>query len=261
MSGSAAPDADGPAAAAPDTGGPAAADGPDVGGPAAAAPDQRVVELVAALEEKADPSRADAMAAYMRHQFEFLGLAAPLRRKLAKEFTDSFAGCTQDELFTAVEQLWRLGPRELVYVGTDLLRTHWRVLEPDSLPRLRSLVLDRSWWDSVDPLAHVIGVLVLNHRELADEMDRWIEDDNRWIVRVALLHQLSWKGATDTERLFGYCRRRGGDEDFFIRKAIGWALRDFAHTHPEDVRDFVARHGDELSSMSVSEATKNLPKN
>jgi 3-methyladenine DNA glycosylase AlkD len=134
------------------------------------------------------------------------------------------------------------------------------VLEPDALPRLRALVLDRSWWDSVDPLAHVVGVLVLNHRELATDMDRWVEDDNRWIVRVALLHQLSWKDATDTERLFGYCRRRGGDEDFFIRKAIGWALRDFAHTHPEDVRDFVARHGAELSPMSVSEATKNLPK-
>ena len=259
MSGSAASD-DGPvAAAAPDANGPAAAPDLDADGPAAA-PDQRIVDLVAALEDKADPSRADAMAAYMRHQFEFLGLAAPLRRKVAKDFMGSFAGSGQDELFAAVEQLWRLEPRELVYVGTDLLRTHWRVLEPDSLPRLRSLVLDRSWWDSVDPLAHVVGVLVLNHRELAAEMDRWIEDDNRWIVRVALLHQLSWKGATDTERLFGYCRRRGGDEDFFIRKAIGWALRDFAHTHPEDVRDFVARHGAELSSMSVSEATKNLPK-
>jgi 3-methyladenine DNA glycosylase AlkD len=223
--------------------------------------DPRFDDLVAAFQEKADPSRADAMAAYMRNEFEFLGLAAPLRRKVAKEFMESFAGCTQDELFAAVERLWRLEPREYVYVGTDLLRTHWRVLEPESLPRLRSLVLDRSWWDSVDPLAHVVGVLVLNHRELVADMDRWVEDENRWIVRVALLHQLSWKGATDTERLFGYSRRRGGDEDFFIRKAIGWALRDFATTHPEDVRDFVAAHGAELSPMSVSEATKNLPKN
>ncbi len=233
----------------------------DPAGDGALEADPRFDELVAGFHDKADPSRADAMAAYMRNEFEFLGLPAPVRRKAAKEFMASFAGCDEDELFAAVHRLWRMEPREFVYVGTDLLRTHWRVLEPDSLPRLKSLVLDRSWWDSVDPLAHVVGVLVLNHRDLVAEMDRWVEDENRWIVRVAILHQLSWKDATDTERLFGYSRRRGADEDFFIRKAIGWALRDFASTHPEDVRDFVARHGDDLSPMSVSEAIKNLPKN
>jgi 3-methyladenine DNA glycosylase AlkD len=215
-------------------------------------------ELVSAFEAKADPSRADAMAAYMRHMFVFYGLPAPVRRKAATDFVAAHKTCSEDELLAAVDRLWAMEQREFTYTATDLLRTHWRRLSPGSLPRLRTLVQTNSWWDSVDPIAHVIGVLALNYEELRSEMDQWVHDGDRWIVRVALLHQLSWKDAAEPERIFGYCRERGADEDFFIRKAIGWALRDLAGSHRDEVELFLAEHGDELSKMSVDEATKHF---
>lgn len=215
-------------------------------------------QLAATFAANEDLSRADVMSAYMRNGFEFFGLPAPVRRKLAKPFTDAFAGASEGELLDAAERLFSMGQREFAYVGADLLRSGWRALSPGALPRLRGLVLTASWWDTVDPLAHVIGVLVLNHRELATDMVQWLREDDRWLVRVALLHQLGWKEAADPELVFSFCRERGADEDFFIRKAIGWALRDLARTYPDEVQDFIDAHGAELSPMSVSEATKHL---
>ena len=143
-------------------------------------------------------------------------------------------------------------------MATDLLRAHWRQLTPAALDRLQALVQTSSWWDSVDPLAHVVGVLVLNHRELREDMDRWLVHDDRWVARVALLHQLGWKAAADPEWQFAASLMRGGDEDFFIRKAIGWALRDLARSYPDEVRDFVDAHRDRISTLSADEATKHL---
>ena len=215
-------------------------------------------DLRTVFEASADPSRADAMAAYMRNEFEFLGLQAPRRRTLAKPFMVTLHGAPDEELLSAAERLWTLPQREYAYVATDLLRAEWRSLTPSSLPRLQQLLLTASWWDTVDPLAHVIGVLVLNHAELRGDMDRWLVEDNRWLVRVALLHQLGWTAAADPDWLFDACRAQGSEQDFFIRKAIGWALRDLSRTFPERVREFVDAHGAELSPLSVTEATKHL---
>lgn len=215
-------------------------------------------QLAATFAAHEDLSRADVMSAYMRNGFVFFGLPAPVRRKLAKPFTDGFAHASEDEVLSAAERLFAMGQRELAYTGTDLLRARWRVLTPSALPRLRTLVQTASWWDTVDPLAHVVGVLVLNHRELSAEMVTWLREDDRWLVRVALLHQLGWTAAADPALLFDFCRERAADEDFFIRKAIGWALRDLARTYPDPVREFIAAHGSELSSLSVREATKHL---
>ncbi len=123
----------------------------------------------------------------------------------------------------------------------------------------RHLVTTVPWWDTVDLLAaHVVGALVAADPALAAEMDRWSADDDLWLVRTALLHQLRHKERTDTDRLFHYCLRQSGHPDFFVRKAIGWALREYAKTDPGAVRDFLAREGDQFAPLSVREALKNI---
>src|SRR5690606_8988169 len=124
----------------------------------------------------------------------------------------------------------------------DLLIRHTKRLDADFLEHVRGLLTTRSWWDAVDPLAtRVVGRLVTHHPDLVRVMDTWIEDDI-WLVRTALLYQLHYRDATDTERLFRYCRSQAGHPDFFVRKAIGWALRHYARTDPEAVRRFVSEH-------------------
>lgn len=116
-----------------------------------------------------------------------------------------------------------------------------------------------SWWDTVDLLAaHVVGTLVAADPRLGADMDVWIADEDLWVARTALLHQLRYKERTDTDRLFAHCLRRSAHPDFFIRKAIGWALREYAKTDPAAVRAFVTRERDRLAPLTVREALKNI---
>ena len=206
-----------------------------------------------------DPSRAVGMAAYMRGQFLFLGLTAPALRALERTALAGFPAPTEAELRLIVEACWARPEREFQYVGCDYLRIHEAVPGPGFLAVTRTLITTKSWWDTVDPLAtRIVGSLVRRHPTLTAEMDAWSTDDDLWLVRTAILHQLHYGAATDTGRLFGYCARQAGHRDFFVRKAIGWALRHYARTDPEAVRAFVAANRDRLAPLSVREATKHL---
>ena len=152
-----------------------------------------------------------------------------------------------------------LPEREYRYFAVDYLRRHVKRLSSGFLPVARHLVSTDSWWDTVDLLAaHVVGGLVAADPRLRTGMDAWIEDDDLWVARTALLHQLRYKEATDTGRLFAYCVRQSGHPDFFVRKAIGWCLREYAKTDPRAVRDFVAAERARLAPLSVREALKNI---
>lgn len=210
--------------------------------------------FVVALQALADPLRAAAMAAYMRGRFSFLGIQTTGRRRATRAPMRAAAG----DALAVAEALWQLPQREYQYVACDLLRQQAKHLPPDALPRLLALVRQHSWWDTVDSLAVSVGEMVLRHRELVVVMDRLIADDDFWLRRVALLHQLSWKMQTDEERLFAYCRRCAPEREFFIRKAIGWALRQYARVQPERVRAFLDAERENLSPLSLREAGKHL---
>lgn len=210
----------------------------------------------AALLPHADAARAAGMTAYMRGQFPFLGVPTPVRRSATRALIRACAG----DPLAAAGRLWLEPEREFQYVGCDLLGQHAARLPPTALDGLLELVCNKSWWDTVDALAHVVGALVRRNRGLVVRMDALIEAPDFWLRRVALLHQLGWKADTDRARLFGYCRRQGGEQEFFIRKAVGWALRDYAWHAPADVAAFLDRHGVELSALSRREAAKNLTK-
>ena len=215
--------------------------------------------LVPAFEAARDPVRARSQAAYMRDLFPFLGLDAKSQRALARTVFAALPKPTEDDLRTVALACWRMDEREYQYFACDLLRAHARVPGPGFLGTTRSLITTKSWWDTVDPLAtRVVGGLVHRHPELVTTMDEWSADENMWLVRTAILHQLNYGAETDPERLFGYCTRQAGHPDFFVRKAIGWALRQYARTDPRAVRDYVERNRDRLSPLSVREASKHL---
>jgi 3-methyladenine DNA glycosylase AlkD len=206
-----------------------------------------------------DPARAAGMAAYMRDQFPFLGLPAPTLRALERTALAGLPRPTEADLRAVAEECWARPEREFQYVACDYLRKHPKVPGPGFLPVVRALITTKSWWDTVDPLAtRVTGDLVRLHPQLTAEMDAWSTAGDIWLIRTAILHQLHHGPATDTGRLFAYCAAQASHRDFFVRKAIGWALRHYAYTDPEAVRTFVTAHRDRLSPLSIREATKHL---
>jgi 3-methyladenine DNA glycosylase AlkD len=207
----------------------------------------------------ADPEKAPAMRAYMRDQFPFLGIQSPLQRALARDVLTGLPRPAEEDLRSVALGCWSLAEREYQYFACGLLRRHARLCSAGFLDAAHHLLVTKSWWDTVDALAaHLVGPLVAHHPALASTMDEWSRHDNIWLIRTAILHQLRYKEATDAVRLFRYCSQQSGHPDFFVRKAIGWALREYARTAPDAVRAFVASHERRLSALSVREALKNL---
>jgi 3-methyladenine DNA glycosylase AlkD len=220
-------------------------------------------ELVAglreALEARADPARATAMAAYMQHHFSFLGVPTPERRAAQRPTIEALNHAAGDDLITFAGACWAEPERELQYSAADALRRHERALAPGHLLAVGDLITSRSWWDTVDSLAsHTVGPLVRRHPELIATMDLWIASDNLWLARTAILHQLLYKHHTDADRLFAYADQRASDNDFFVRKALGWALRQYARTDPDAVRAYVTARSGQLSELTRKEALKHL---
>ena len=221
--------------------------------------DEVVGRLVAAYTAAADPAQAVPMAAYMRDQFAFLGLPTTERRRLTRAALTGLPKPAEADAVAVALACWEHDERELHYAGGEYLCANIAVCTPSAMDPLERLITTRSWWDTVDLLCrHGSGELVRRHRHLRDVMDRWIDSSDRWLARSAILHQERWGAETDPDVLFAYCRRRAGDQEFFLRKAIGWALRSYAHTDVVAVRAFLAEHGHELSGLSRREALKRI---
>ncbi|WP_418955836.1 DNA alkylation repair protein [Streptomyces tritici] len=227
--------------------------------PASALADTVLARLTELYPKAGDPFRAQEMVAYMKGVVPFLGIRTPERRALSRRVLEGLARPDEADCTAVALRCFALPEREYHYFAVDYLRRHAARCSSGFLSVARHLITTDSWWDTVDHLAaHVVGPLVAADPALGERMDEWIEDDDLWIARTALLHQLRFKDATDAERLFAHCLRRAGHPDFFIRKAIGWALREYAKTSPAEVRAFVTAHAAELSPLSVREALKSL---
>ena len=204
---------------------------------------------------EADPARAAEMAAYMKGHFTYFGLPKPARKSLIR--TLKLGRPDREQLRRTVDALWDKPQRELHYLAIDLLIKHQKLLGPEDLAWVQQLLTTHSWWDSVDALAsHVLGGLLWRHPELRSQMDEWIASPNLWLARSALLFQLRYKDKTDFERLSSYIRKVCHSREFFLRKAIGWALRELSKHQPDQVVSFVASNADKLSGLSRREALK-----
>ena len=224
-------------------------------------PQQFVLAVQHALTPLVDASRAAQMKAYLLDQFEFLGLQAPVRRAAVKDL-GNVTWQSVDDLLVAVELLWQKPQREYRYTAVDLLRKHSAMLCVSDLPALQALLLRDPWWETVDGLSAVIAEVmhaaVRQQPSAAQAMDAWLKHPSFWVRRSGMLHQLGWRLDTDTTRLFGYAQQLAHEKEFFIRKAIGWALRDYARWNPQAVTEFLVQHRARLSGLTVREAAKHL---
>lgn len=214
-------------------------------------------ELRHLLKSEANPEQAIQMSAYMKNRFSFFGIKSPERRKLTGEWQKTFTISSESELLNLSNELWKLEQREFQYVACDSLKKHKNLLTLNSLSTLKNLICTKSWWDTVDVIAsHPVGQIVLNFPECGETMDSWINDENMWVRRTAILHQLQFKTETNEKRLFRYCEKCMEEKEFFICKAIGWALRQYSYINMEAVLDFVRKNEERLSLLSTREALK-----
>jgi 3-methyladenine DNA glycosylase AlkD len=206
----------------------------------------------------ADPVAAAPMTAYMRGLFPFLGVPSVRRRELSRRVVAGLDRPTEAVLTDVALACWALPEREYQYFACDWLRRHARVLTDAFLPTARTLITIKSWWDTVDALAaHVVGPIVARYPATVSTMDEWAAGEDLWLVRTAILHQIRYGERTDEARLYRYCLQHAADRDFFVRKAIGWALREYGKAEPDAVRRFVKGQS-ALSGLSVREALQNL---
>lgn len=213
-----------------------------------------VEELKKELKAVAIPNDAMAMKAYMKNKFEFLGVKTPARRKLAKVFFKQHTDSVIDWNF--INEAWNNPYRELQYVALDYLEIRKKLLAPSDLPRLKKLAQTKSWWDTVDFLDRLVGSIIARFPETKATILSWSCDEDIWLRRLAIDHQLLKKEETDTELLEKILVNNLGQTEFFINKAIGWALRDYSKTNPDWVRDFIERHQAEMATLSIREGSK-----
>jgi 3-methyladenine DNA glycosylase AlkD len=223
--------------------------------------DTYVASVVAGLAEAAVPADVASMEAYMRHQFPFLGVKAPAQKAVTRAAMAA-AGppVDEDEVVAAIDALWQRPHREHRHIGCALASRFFRRASPGFVDHAARWITTDPWWDTCDALARgCVGQIVRRHAELRSTMDRWLDGDDLWLTRSAILHMGAWKEDVDRGWVFAACLARADHPDFFIRKAIGWILRDLARVDPEAVVAFVEGPGAEvLSGLSKREALKNL---
>lgn len=232
-----------------------------------------MINIIEEFRQYKNEENAEKQAAYLRHQFEFIGLKTPERRLLAKDFLKEKKGDKQID-WELVFEFWNLPEREFQYLALDYLHQMKKWLIFDDMEKIKKLTVSKSWWDTVDALDELVGHLLLTGRKQATENDstayeqvktlvkEWAQAENFWIRRIAIDCQLSFKNQTDLELLSYNIEKNllGSSfaDEFFIMKAIGWALRDLAKTNSAWVIKFIEEHENKMAKLSIREASKHL---
>jgi len=222
--------------------------------------DQLARYVTAQLKRLADPAKAPAMAAYMKTVQPFFGVPTPMRSAILKEMGDRFAPVDQKSYARSVMALWKLPHREERYCAIAFARRYEQFVTLESLPLYERMIREGAWWDFVDEIAvNLVGTVYGNFRAQARPViEQWIDDEDMWIRRTALLSHMKHKKQTDAAQLFRHCLKLSHEREFFIRKAIGWALREYSKTDPRGVRAFLTKNRGRLSNLSYAEGAKHL---
>lgn len=207
-----------------------------------------------------NPEQAIQMEGYLKNQFKCIGLKASKRRRLFKDYIQNHENFKIENLLEESQKIWESPYREMQYIYLDFLIKNKRKLERKDFQVIEKLIVTKSWWDTVDMLStHVIGTLFKKYPKLYDKNSiKWQDSNNIWLKRSLILFQLKYKDKTDIDILRRVIEDNLGTEEFFINKAIGWALREYSKTNPEWVISFVKTHN--LTSLSKRESLKYLKK-
>lgn len=218
-----------------------------------------VDHLGASFEEHRNDEIAEGQKAYMKGHFEFYGIKTPVRREISQPFMTKEHRPSKDEALKIVEECWQQSEREFQQFGLDFILKYTKKFEKKDISLLEWLVTHKSWWDTVDMLATKGAGDYFKKfpEERVKKVKEWCSQENMWLRRVAILFQLKYKEDTDLDLLTYAIENNLGSNEFFINKAIGWALRDLSRTFPEWVIEFVVTHP-ELNNLSKREAIRLL---
>ena len=201
--------------------------------------------------------QAQKMSKYMLNKFEYIGIKTPERREIFKNFFKEYKNEEKID-WEFVNKCWENKYREFQYVAADYLKNTKDKLTIDDIPKFKQLILKKSWWDTIDNLDMTIGALALKDSNVNKILLEWSLDENIWLRRIAIDHQLLRKEKTNTELLEKILKNNLGQAEFFINKAIGWALRDYSKTNPEWVKNFIEENKEKMAKLSIKEASKYL---
>lgn len=201
--------------------------------------------------------QAQKMSKYMLNKFEYIGIKTPERRKIFKNFFKEYKNEEKID-WEFVNKCWENKHREFQYIAADYLKNMKDKLTIDDIPKFKRLILKKSWWDTIDNLDMTIGTLALKDSNVNKILLEWSLDENIWLRRIAIDHQLLRKEKTNTELLEKILKNNLGQAEFFINKSIGWALRDYSKTNPEWVKNFIEKNRENMAKLSIKEASKYL---
>jgi len=214
------------------------------------------------LAAAANPLKAPDMQAYMKSTMPYRGVQMPQLRAITRQAFVDHPLATRQAWQSAVLELWRGAKfREERYAAVELIsfKRYTEFRTPEVMPMLEEMVVTGAWWDHVDELSHIIGDLLLAYpKQIRPLMRAWSTDENLWKRRVSIICQVGLKRDTDLKLLYANIKPNLADRDFFIRKAIGWSLRQYAWTDPDEIARYVREHEARLSGLSRREALKNI---
>lgn len=215
----------------------------------------KYLEIKKIFETRKDKENAINMSKYMKNMFDFYGLPTPERREVYKNFIQSEKKTKViDWLF--LDKCYEDAHREFQYLVYDYLLTMKKNIAFEDISKIKNYIIKKSWWDTIDFLCRVIGDIGLRDSRVKELMIEWSKSENIWLKRTAIEHQLCLKDNTDIDLLEQIIVNSLGSDEFFVNKAIGWALRDYSKTNPNFVRDFINKHKEKMNSLSIKEASK-----
>ncbi|NOZ45825.1 MAG: DNA alkylation repair protein [Chlorobi bacterium] len=222
---------------------------------------QYIKPIITEYEKHRNAANALPMSNYMKNNFAFLGIKSPDRKVINRAFFKKYGLPEISNLTAIIKKLWQLPEREYQYFAMELMKRCFKKTDDNIIDLLEYMIINKSWWDSIDLIAtHLVGVFFQKYNNLVPgKTTEWMNSGNIWLQRTCILFQLKYKKETDFNLLTEFIIPLTNSKEFFIQKAIGWALREYSKTNPQMVLEFVKKHN--LAPLSVREALRILKKN